>query len=355
MAEDQGSKTENATPRKREKSREEGQVANSKELTSFAVLFAAAIVFYFGADWMVGSLREMMRGLFLMIGGVALNVDSLYTLFAHLGLKVVILLAPLLLAVMVAGVAANVAQVGFRITPKTLAPDLKKVDPINGFKRIVSLRSLVELIKSVAKIILISWIAYGVMRDSFPEMVSLSLLTLPEIIAFVGVVSFKILLRVLGALLILAVLDFAYQRYDHDKRIRMSKNEVKDELKNFEGDPKIKARQRSIQREMAMRRMMAEVPKADVIITNPTHVAVAIKYDVLRADAPTVVAKGQNLVAEKIKEKAMEAGVPIVERPPLARQLFKSVKIGQMIPRDLFEAVAQVLAYIYNLKNSKVG
>lgn len=346
-----GDKTEKATPKKREKSRGEGQVANSKEMASVVVLFASIIVFYFCTSWMLDSIKQVMQGVFLMIGQMRVTTQTLYPLAFNLCLKSGVILAPLMLLIVASAVAVNVAQVGFNISAKPITPDLKKIDPIQGAKKLVSLRSLVELVKSVFKIGVISFIAYKVISGSFEEMISMGLYDIHSIFALVGYISLRVLWYATLALVVLAILDYTYQRYDNEKKMKMTKQEVKDEHKNYEGDPKVKQRQRSIQREMALSRMMSHVPKADVILTNPTHVAIAIKYDSEKYSAPTVTAKGAGYVAQKIRQKAVESGVPILERPPLARELFKKVKIGNLIPMGLYEAVAEVLAYIYNLKN----
>lgn len=346
-----GDKSEKATPRKKEKSRREGQVANSKELASVAVLFASILVFYFSGGWMLDSVKQIMQGSFLMIGQVQITTQTLYPIALGLCLKSAVILAPIMLLILVCAISVNVAQVGFNISAKPITPDLKKIDPVQGAKKLISLRSLVELIKSVMKISVISLIAYKVIEKSFETMIAVGLFHISDIFALVGSISLRILWYVTLALVGLAILDYTYQRYDNEKKMKMTKQEVKDEHKNYEGDPKIKQRQRAIQREMAFSRMMSHVPEADVILTNPTHVAVAISYKSENHDAPTVTAKGAGFVAQKIREKAAEAGVPILERPPLARELFRKVNIGNLIPSGLYEAVAEVLAYIYNLKN----
>ena len=350
MAETGGDKTEKATPRKKEKTRKEGQVANSKELSSVAVLLAALLVFYFGAGWMMDNIKETTQSIFVMIGKFEIGPNSLLPLAKETTWMAFKSIAPLMLTILIAGVSISIAQVGLNFSWKPVTPSFDKISPIKGFKKLFSLRSLVELIKSIFKIILISAIAYNVIAGSFSELISMGLLSTSDIMALTGKIALRILWNTTLALILLALLDLFYQRYDHEKKIKMTKQEVKDEHKNYDGNPQIKSRQRAVQREMAYRRMMNDVPDADVILTNPTHVAVAIKYDAEKYDAPLVVAKGAGFIAKNIRQKAIEFGVPILERPPLARQLYRAVKVGTAIPNDLYEAVAEILAYIYNLK-----
>ena len=255
-----------------------------------------------------------------------------------------------MLAILAAGVCAHVAQFGFLFTTESLTPKMSRLSPINGLKRLFSLRSLVELAKSVLKVVTVGTAAFILIRSELHVVPGLVLSSVVDILAFTGWVAFKICLGACGALIILAALDYAYQRWEHEKNLRMTKQEVKDEYKQTEGDPKVKARIRSIQLETARRRMMEAVPEADVVITNPTHLAVALRFDGTKMAAPCVVAKGAGHVAERIKQIAAEHGVPIVENRPLARTLIKTVDIGASIPAELYKAVAQILAYVYRLK-----
>jgi flagellar biosynthetic protein FlhB len=348
-----GEKTEKATARKREKSREEGQVANSREAASVAVMMTTLLVFYFGAGWMLEKVRAFMLSTFLMIENFDMTVGSLYLLMRLAIVETMTIIAPLLLALLVAGVGINLVQVGWHPSTKTMEPKLSKLNPISGAKKLVSLKSLVELVKSCLKISLISYIAFRVVRDSFDQLISMGVTSIHSIIDLTGTIAMDIIWNVTIALILLAILDIAYQRYDNEKKMKMTKQEVKEENKNYEGNPQVKSRQRGLQRDIAMRRMMDAVPDADVILTNPTHVSVAIKYDALVSDAPMVVAKGAGVIALRIREIATENGVPILERPPLARELYRTVKLGSTVPKALYEAVAQILAFIYNLKSEK--
>lgn len=342
-------KTESATPKKREDARKKGNVPQSREIPSVFVLLSSLSVFYFAGGWMFGQLGEIMRAVFNQITYSHLGVASTHTLFWQLFLKVILLLSPLLLVVAVAGIAGNVSQFGFMLTGEKLRPKLDKLNPIAGLKRLFSMRSLIEMFKSVFKVIIIGSVAYAVMRrelDQIPAMIELST---ASVLTFIGSVSLKMGYYTCLVLIILAALDYLFQRWQHERDLRMTKQEVKDEHKQSEGDPMVRSRIRSAQREMAMRRMMDQVPGATVVITNPTHLAIAIKFD-RSMPAPMVVAKGAGHVAARIREIAARHQIPVIEEKPLARTLFKSVEIGHYVPVDLYKAVAEILAYVYRLK-----
>ncbi len=347
-------RTEKATPKRRQDARKKGQVAQSREIPSVMILMLSLGVFFFGGGWMFWNLSSYMAD---ALRGAAFyqltDADSVGTLLIDTFRIVFKILSPLMLVVFVAGLAGNVAQFGFLFSSEALAPKWKKLNPISGFKRVVSLRSLVELVKSVAKILFVAAVAYLLLRKELDLIPSLTQQSVGNILAFVARVAFKICLNVSLALAVLAIIDYAYQRWEHEKSLKMTKQEVKDEFKQTEGDPKIKSRIRSIQLETARQRMMEAVPTADVVITNPTHLAVAIRFDAAAMVAPQVVAKGAGYVAERIKQVAAEHDVPRVEDKPLARTLFKIVDIGDTIPVDLYKAVAEVLAYVYRLRGMR--
>jgi flagellar biosynthetic protein FlhB len=256
----------------------------------------------------------------------------------------------LILPLLIAGLAGNILQIGFEIHVEPLAPKLSKLNPLTGLKRILSLRGLVELGKSLAKIVFIAAIAWGVVSGYLTEFPTLVRRDIGGIWEFTHTAAFRIILYVCLAMVVLAVLDYAYQRWQHEQSLKMTKQEVKDERKQTEGDPQIKARIRSLQRQAAYHRMMAEVPKADVVITNPTHLAVALRFDPTEMAAPRVVAKGADHIAERIRDIARSHDVPLVENKPLAQALFKLAEPGDTIPVELYRAVAEVLAYVYRLK-----
>jgi flagellar biosynthetic protein FlhB len=260
-----------------------------------------------------------------------------------------LLLAPPMLMVLVVGFFSSFLQIGWLFTTKPMAPDFSKLNPITGAARFVSKRSLVELIKSLAKVLLVGTVAFKVVSSEFERALFLVDMEVIETVRFLGEVALGILLKCCGILILLGLIDFLYVRWEMEQKMKMSKQEQKEEHKEAEGDPHVKSRIRSLQQQMARRRMMAEVPKADVIITNPTHLSVALRYDRGRMDAPQVIAKGADNVAMRIREIARENNVPLVENKPVARALFK-VDIGKQVPDDLFKAVAEILAYVYGLK-----
>lgn len=343
-------KTEQATPKRRDEARRKGQTAKSQELNSAVVLLAALASLYVLGGMLFNNLA----------GFTASTISQSYTYdFSAMSVRTHVIgwarvffgtVGPVLLVVGVAAFVVSISQVGFVLNEEALNFKPNRLDPIQGAKRIVSTRSLVELFKGILKITIVGVISYWVIS---PEMSRIALLVdsnVVDIFKYTGTMVFKVGIYTALALLVMAILDYVYQRYEFNKSIRMTKQEVKEENKQTEGDPQVRMRIRSLQRENARRRMMDEVPEADVVITNPTHYAVALKYDLDTMAAPMVVAKGKNLIAQKIKEIARESGVPMVENKPLAQALFKSVEVGQGIPEDLYRAVAEVLAYVFRLK-----
>ena len=346
-------RTEEPTAKKLSKAREEGQVTKSQEVSTAFILFGALGVFLFVGPWMFRMLSDFMRGIFENLGSLSLDGISsrafLFEVFQTMGL----ILMPLLLTLMILGVAANLLQVGFLFTLKPFAPKLSKFNPITGMKKFVSLKSLVELLKSLVKIVFIGGIAWLVLRGELDSIPSLIAMSVGQILTYISTVSLKLIFYVGLGMTVLAAIDFTYQRWQHRKDLMMSKQEVKDENKQSEGDPQVKGRIKRAQREMAMKRMMKYVPDADVVITNPTTLAIAVRYNAKEMFAPQVVAKGAKLMAEKIKDIARNSDVPIVENKPLARILYKSVEIGEFVPSDLYKAVAEVLAYVYKLRGMR--
>ena len=347
-------KTEKATPKKRADARKKGQVAQSREVPSVLILMSALGVFFFGGAWMFWSLAGFMGGVFQNIATFRIQeIATASTLFKEIFTTAVTLVLPVMLFVFVAGLGGNVVQFGFLIHGEKLTPQLKRLNPIKGMKRLISLKSLVELVKSVFKLAIVGGIAYLLVKGELNTIPSLVQLQVGEIAAFMARVSIKICFYVCLVLIALSLVDYAYQRWEHEKSLKMTKQEVKDEHKQTQGDPKIKARIRKIQLEVAQRRMMEAIPEADVVITNPTHLAVALKFDANEMMAPCVTAKGAGFIAQKIKQLAEEHQVPIVENKPLARTLYKATELGDMIPVELYQAVAEVLAYVYRLKGKQ--
>ncbi|WP_338754024.1 flagellar biosynthesis protein FlhB [Bacillus sp. FJAT-52991] len=346
-----GEKTEKATPKKRQDSRKKGQVAKSQDVNTAISLLAIFGFLFVGAAFMgkhiLGFFRHSLQNYMLMpVTEANLKIIVLETMQ-----QLIYILGPVMLVALLAGLAANYLQVGFLLTGEPLKPKLEKIDPIKGFKRIFALRALVELLKSILKIGFVGTATFIVLWSNIEEVLKLSFKSVSDALQTVGVLTLKMGLAASMALLFLALLDYLYQKYDFEKNIRMSKQDIKDEYKNAEGDPLIKSQMKQRQREMAMRRMMQEVPEADVVITNPTHYAIALKYDEEKLDAPYVVAKGVDYLAQKIKYIAGENEVTMVENRPLARALYDQAEIGDPIPEEFFKAVAEVLAYVYRVKN----
>lgn len=342
-------KTEAPTEKKRSDARKKGQLPNSRELTSVVILLTALGVFFFGGKWMFGRLTAFMKVSFGNAGSFDFQIDTMSAYFWTVFGSGISILAPVMGALVLAGVVGNVSQNGFLLTTETLTPKLSKLNPLSGLKRLFSLKSFTELIKSVIKLLIVGWVSYLVVNgemDSFPGLINLGV---ADILIFISRVSFKTMLYISLVLILMAIADVAYQRWQHEKDLRMTKQEVRDESKQREGDPAVKARIRAVQRDMARQRMMAAVPEATVVITNPTHLAIALKFD-KDLPAPIVLAKGAGHVAAKIRAIADESGVPIVEQKPLARAMYKLVEVGDYIPAELYRAVAEVLAYVYRLK-----
>ncbi len=352
MAEtDNDNKTEQATPKRTQEAREKGQVAKSREVSSALIMVACLTYFYFGTGAIVDRMMEVMKGSFRNLQRGELTVDTIQLLVSTLLVKTLAMVLPLLLTLMAVGIVSNLMQVGFIFSAEPIQPKLSKISPLNGLKNLFSFKTVAELLKSIFKISVVGIIAYLTIRNEAVDVLPLMEQSAWQIMTYIGHVSFKILFATCWVLIVLALLDYLYQHWEYGRSLRMSKQDIRDEYKNMEGDPLIKSRIRRLQREMAMRRMMAQVPTADVVITNPTHLAVALRYDQTRMSAPVVVAKGANLIAERIKEIAKENGVAVVENKPLAQVLYRMVDIAEAIPDNLYQAVAEVLAYVYRLKS----
>jgi len=344
-------KTEKATPRRRREARKEGQVAQSKEISSALIIMTILGVFYFSGSWIFWNLSGLFTGIYQNMGAYALEtVADASVLSLTISNSLISILIPIFIPIVIAAIIANVAQVGFEIHGKAMKFKLNKLNPISGMKKFVSLKSLVELGKSILKIVFVGAIAYSLVASEMQVFPSLMQRSVLDILIFIVTLAFKIFFFVCLAMIVLAALDFVYQRWQHEKSLRMTKQEIKDERKQTEGDPKIKARIRSIQIEMAQRRMMEAIPEADVVITNPTHLALAIKFDAKQMIAPQLIAKGSGFIAERIKEIAREHHVPLVEDKPLAQTMYKMIEIGDYIPVEMYRAVAEILAYVYRLK-----
>lgn len=344
-----GEKTIPATPQKRQKQRDDGNVAKSQDLNSaVALLVALCAMFVFGRQ----MFRIMLTAGAYYFGHLDELLLTMTPLETHVrqGLYLLLLATgPFMAALMLAGLSINYLQVGFLLTGKPLVPKFGRLNPISGFKKFFSLRSLVELAKNLAKLGVVGSVAWLTLYSRAEEVLSLMLLSPIEVTSAVAWLTFTLWWRIALAMIIIALLDYAYQRWQYDEDIKMTEREFRDETKNLEGDPHVKRRIRQLQRQMAMQRMMTEVPTADVVITNPVRYAVALRYDMATMHAPVVVAKGMRLTAQRIRDLAVEHDVPIVQRPDLARALYRSVEVGQPIREDLFRVVAEVLSFVYDI------
>lgn len=344
-------KTEAPTPRRRHEARQEGQVARSVELGSALTLIAALVLMKASGPALLTHLKAVAIHCLTKFPSQDLTVGDVSSNLVRLLLETGSAIAPLVLGVAVVGFAASALQVGLVFSGKALAFKGERLNPISGVARMFSVRSGVELLKSIAKILVVGYIVFCFLRDRYPEIQSLAGGDYLTSCSIIGGLTWGLLLRSAMALFVIAGLDYMFQRQQIEKQLRMTKQEVKEDYKRTEGDPMVKSRIRQKQREISKQRMMGEVPKADVVITNPTHYAVALRYDAEGGAAPVVLAKGQRLIAQRIKEIATEANVPIVENVQLARALYASVEIGQEIPAELYQAVAEVLAYVYRLSH----
>ncbi|MFN8535297.1 MAG: flagellar biosynthesis protein FlhB [Dehalococcoidia bacterium] len=348
-----GERTEAATPRRRQEARREGQVGKSADLTIAAALIAALLIVQSTGGAFLSNAGVIFRESLAAASVREVTIGQLQPFGWAVGLQALAMVAPLMLGVLGVTLIAGVGQVGLLFSTKAITPQFSRLNPLSGLQRLVSPRGLVELGKSIAKIVVIGAVAWAVISSHQLTIVSLMTLAPLGAASAIAGIGVELALKCGGAYLVIAALDYFYQRFEFEKSIRMSKDEVKQELKQQEGNPEIKSRVRKIQREMAAGRMMAKVPKAAVVITNPTHYAVALSYDALNDGAPRVVAKGVDLVAQQIKRVAAESAVPCVENVPLARALYSSVDLDQEVPAELYQAVAEVLAYIYRLRDRR--
>lgn len=348
-------RTEKATPKRREKAREEGKVAKSMELNAAAMLSIGFLTLYMMGPYMADQTMGIMRFTMANAPFIAKSDPSFHTVFVDNMTKFFLLLGPLFGVMVAVAFGVNVAQVGFKISSKAMEPKFEKLNPINGLKRLFALKSLVHMVRDFLKLAVIGLVAFYAIKSDFDSFFLLPDMTVGQFATTLGKLTLILALKMSAIILIIAILDYAYQKYEFEKSIKMSKQDIKDEYKDSDGSPQVKSKVRQIQREMARRRMMDAVPMADVVVTNPTHIAVALKYNPNESDAPMVIAKGERLVAQRIKEIAKAHDIPVVEDKPLARALFKMCDIGSIVPSSLFKAVAEVLAYVYKLKGKVIG
>jgi len=345
-------KSEKPTPKKRLDVRKKGEVAKSRELPSVAVLLSGILMLAVMAPFINTQMRILMEKTLHEFPTTDLGLPDVVNLCHDLSMTFLLMIGPIMAAVFIVAILSNILQVGFLLSGEAIKPKLSKLNPLKGFGRLFSIQSLMEFVKSMAKLLIVGIVSYFAIKGELDRLPLLMDMALKGILAYILITILKITIMCALAMVILVAADYAFQRWQFEKRIKMTKKEVKDELKTSEGDPQIKSRIKSIQMEMSRKRMMQDVPKADVVITNPTHFAVAIKYDSAAMGAPQLLAKGAGEVAQRIKALAKEHHIPVVENKELARNLFAAVDIGQEIPVDLYQAVAEVLAYIYKLKSA---
>ncbi len=351
-----GEKTEPATEKKLSDARKEGQVAKSKEVGNALTLLVMFLLLRMWVGTLGGQLMGLFSAFYSRIPDTLVNWNGylpqrdMLLLFRQLLLNVLTIMAPVLALTFALAIVADVVQVKWQVTTKPLMPKFSKLNPINGFKRIFSVNSLVELIKAILKIGLLLYVSYSYLKDKVPYIFMLYDIPLLQAIQLIGQLVIDLGIRIAVVYILIAAGDYIYQKVKFSRDMRMTKQEVKDEYKQQEGDPQVKGKIRQRMQEASRRRMMQSLPQADVVITNPTHYAVAIRYDAAVADAPIVLAKGEDYLARRIKELAKEYDIEIVENKPLARMLYANVDVGQAVPPELYQAVAEVLAFVYHIK-----
>jgi flagellar biosynthetic protein FlhB len=350
MAEDLGDKTEAPTPRRRMEAREEGNVARSPDLVAALVVLSILLMLKWWGPRLTLAMQALMRE---MLGSAALSelsADSVHATALSCIRAVCLAIAPILIGVMVVAVLGNVIQVGLIFNSKRLRPNLGALNPFKGVNRLLGGgNGIVQLLMNITKMLMVAAVGYSAIHGRLQQIVGAQQLTFLQIFGMGAGIVYSIVVRITVLLLVLAIIDYAWQRVRLERQLRMTKQEVKEEMRRMEGDPKIKQRRRQVALQMLTQRFKKDVPTADVVVTNPTEFAVALKYDQSEMHAPRVIAKGQGYLAMKIREIAVAHGVPILERKPLARALYRLVDVGQEIPEQFYSAVAEILAYVYEL------
>lgn len=345
-------KTEQATSQRRLDFRKRGDVFQSKEIASVAMLVVSVLVFYLAGVFIFENIMNFMKDIFSTLSDFNMTEQNLYELIKKILKIVSIIMAPVILGSLIAGLGSSLAQVGFLFSSESIKFDFDRINPASGFKRLLDPKKLADVLKAIIKLTIIGVVAYFAIKSEMQVSPKLVAIGKEELLPYLGDVLFRLCLKIGAILIILALFDYLWERHKYEQKIMMTKQELKEDFKKNEGDPLIKSRIRSIQRAIVSKRMMDAVPKAQVIITNPTELAIALSYERNEMPAPKILAKGSGYIAEKIKEIAKLHSIPIVVNKPLAHAMFKS-KIGQYIPKELFEATAQVLAYIFRLKGGK--
>ncbi len=354
FADSAADKTEEPTAKKLQDARKEGQVAKSQELVSGAMLFAFFLAIKLFGGYLANSFIKVFHRNYGYISTYSVEfpqIGHISSMFGRAMLDILLMTLPIFAFAIVIAVALNIFQVKWQVTSKPLQPKFSRMNPVSGFKKIISMEKLFELLKAVLKIVIIFYVAYSTLMDEIETMKILYDLDLMQAVIYISNFVVDMGIKISAVYLLIGFVDYMYQKFKFKKDMKMSKQEVKDEYKQQEGDPQVKGRIKSKMRETSMRRMMQKMPEADVVITNPTHFACAIKYDKETASAPVLLAKGADHLAQKLKDIAKEHNVPIVENKPLARMLYYNVEVDAEIPQELYQMTAEVLAYVYQLKN----
>ena len=349
MPADAGEKTEAPTPRRLQESREKGQVAKSMDLSAAVGLLVGMLLLNIYGPRIIGAFTSMLRQS-LAMKSLPANSDDLIVHTLGFALNHAwLMLGPFFIILVVAAIIVNICQTGFILSLKPITPSFEKISPFKGIQRLLSIRTAMRMVMNLAKVSVIGAVAYITIKGFIPTLIGVTGLSFVEVFSCGAHLMFLLGLRLAGVLFILAIIDYSWQKYKHTQDLRMTKEEVKEELKRMEGDPTMRQRRRAVARQLASQRMGQAVPKADVVITNPTELAIALKYDHKDDPAPKVVARGAGFIAQRIRAIANENGVPIVERKPLAQALYRTCEVGDYIPAELYKAVAEVLAYVFEL------
>jgi flagellar biosynthesis protein FlhB len=354
MAESSGEKSFDATPHRREEAREQGQVVFSQDLASAAMLMLGALLLMMLGGALLEYCVTLLRHHLADVGDLRASQENLVHEAIHLGYTLAAVLLPIMGLMMLGGVLSSVLQIGLLWLPERLAPDISRISLASGMKRIFSLTGTARLGFGLFKVLLVSIVSITILWVRWDDVMRSSGLDTPQFAKFLVSLSLSTILWIGFVLLLLAILDYGVQRWKHEQDLKMTHQEVREEMKNVQGDPQIAARRRAIQRQMVMHRISTSVPKADVVVTNPTELSIAIQYDPQEMAAPVVVAKGAGVLAQRIRRLALENNIPVIERKPLAQLLYKEVDIGKPVPTDSYAAVAEVLAYVYQLQGKKL-
>jgi flagellar biosynthetic protein FlhB len=350
MAESEGDKTEAPTPKRRQEAREQGNIARSPDLTSAIILIGVLLLLKWFGFGVISAMRSIMEEMLGARSLASVDMARLGTDVMHVIGVAAFAMAPILGGVVIIAIMANVAQVGLNLNFGKLAPNLAALSPIRGLGKIFSGgQGGIHLLMNLIKMVMVGMVAYSAIGNRIGQIIAIQQLSFVQIFAFGADVVYSIGMRVGILLLVLAILDYMYQRFRMEKSLRMTKQDVKEEMRSMNGDPLVRQRQRQIAIQRAVHRLKKDVPTADVIVTNPTHYAVALKYDEKTMRAPRLVAKGADYMAQRIRELALQSAIPIIERPPLARAIYRAVDVGEEVPEEFYAAVAEILAYVYAL------